>query len=69
MRNTPSPKDTAPVQSLSSPSRQRGWLGAAEFARQQALLRIGRAALLPQTATPERRRAPRPLHRALPTVP
>lgn len=69
MRNVPSQPDTTPVQSLSSPSRQRGWLGAAEFARQQALLRTGRAALLPQPGTPERRRAPRPLHRALPTVP
>jgi hypothetical protein len=69
MRNTPSPQDATPVQSLSSPSRQRGWLGAAEFARQQALLRTGRAALLPQPANPERRRGPRPLHRALPSVP
>ncbi len=69
MRNAPLPKDLTPAQSLLAPSRQRGWLGAAEFARQQALLRVGRTALLPQAALPERRRTPRPLHKALPTLP
>jgi len=56
--------------------RQRRWLGAAEFARQLALLRVGRAALLPRSTLPatlaatlqERRKSVRPLHKALPIL-
>jgi hypothetical protein len=46
------------------PEAQRAWLGAAEYARQQALLRPnGEPAPAPRE-TPDRRRTPRPLHKA-----
>jgi len=64
--------------------RQRRWLGAAEFTRQQALLRVGRTALLPRATLPatlattfvtnlgatlpERRKSVRSLHKALPIL-
>ena len=68
MRNALPPQPAASIRTLSSCTRQRGWLGGAEFARQQMLLRVGRSALLPQASAPERRRTPRPLHRAMPSV-